>query len=178
MSAYSTRSIRIENEYDEILRSDADKNGLRVNSIIRDLIEAYVNNGRIFGNDYLITTSITITSSLVENLDEERVIQAGRKAGSMDARNNLLSRGMSLDYESLKWFIIEVLSKHNNWFNCNFNEVGNMYMFHLRHNLHINWSLFVQAYLEAMVRDIMNLEVDAEIMDGSITLRIPIKEAI
>jgi hypothetical protein len=51
----------------------------------------------------------------------------------------------------------------------------NFYMFHLRHGLHSNWSLFIHSYLEAMVKDIMGIEVDAEVLDGTVTLRIPVK---
>jgi hypothetical protein len=123
-----------------------------------------------------MTISVTITSSLIEGLKVEQVLEAGKKAGRLDARNNLLSRGMSMDYDSLKWFILEVLSRHNSWFQCNFHEMENMYMFHLRHNLHSNWSFFVQAYLESMVQDIMDIEVEAEVLEGTVTLRIPIKE--
>jgi hypothetical protein len=176
VSGHSTRTIRLETEYDDILRSDAERKGVSVNSLITGLIETYVINGRFYSSSEMMTTPVTITSSLIEGLSEEQVLEAGRKAGRIDARNSLLARGMSLDYDSLKWFILEVLSKHNGWFRCNLHEMDDMYMFHIRHGLHNNWSYFVHAYLEAMVKNIMDIEVEAEILDGTVTLRIPIKE--
>ena len=35
---------------------------------------------------------------------------------------------------------------------------------------------FVDAYLEAMVENLLGIEVDAEILDGTVTLRIPVAE--
>ena len=49
-------------------------------------------------------------------------------------------------------------------------------MFHLRHGLDNRWSFFVDAYLEAMVENLLGIEVDAEILDGTVTLRIPVGE--
>mgnify|MGYP006285213781 FL=1 len=48
-------------------------------------------------------------------------------------------------------------------------------MFHLRHNLGKKWSFFIDAYLESMVENILNLETNAEILDSTVTLRIPKK---
>ncbi|MBD3206311.1 hypothetical protein GF319_08205 [Candidatus Bathyarchaeota archaeon] len=170
-----TRSIRISEDLDDVLRSEAEAGGVSVNNIITELVEAYSYNGRFFGNTDLLTVPPSLISSLLEGLSEEQVLSAGENAGRLNVRSNLLSRGMTLDYESLKWFITDILSKYNGWFHCNFHEMKNFYMFHLRHGLHRNWSLFIHAYLEAMVKDIMGIEVDAEVLDGTVTLRIPVK---
>ena len=175
MSDHTTRTIRIDTEYDVVLRSEAEARGLSVNSIVAELIERYVFNDRFFINDNLISLAPSTLSSLLEGLTKEQVFKYGRMVGRLRARDNLLIRGMELDYSSIKWFILNVLDNYSGWFNCSYHDMEKVYMFHLRHNLGKKWSFFIDAYLESMVENILNLETNAEILDSTVTLRIPKK---
>jgi hypothetical protein len=171
-----TRTIRLEASLDEVLRLEADEKNTSINSIVNDLIYQYVYNGRFFSQDHIISLEATTLESLLKGISKERVIEAGLLAGKLQARDNLLMRGMPINYESLKWFIIEVLEDYCGWFRCSYHELDEQYMFHLRHNLGNEWSCFLQAYLKDMVKDILDLDVEPEVLNGTITLRIPIKK--
>ena len=105
---HTTRTVRIEEWLDDVLRDEAEKNGKSVNSIVEDLIRRYAENDRFFTRDQLFNLSPTTLSSLVNRLEEQEVFAAGRESGRTNALNNLLIRGMRLDYESVKWFIMDV----------------------------------------------------------------------
>jgi hypothetical protein len=171
---HTTRTVRIEEWLDDVLRDEAEKNGKSVNSIVEDLIRRYAENDRFFTRDQLINLSPTTLSSLVNRLEEEEVFTAGREAGRTNALNNLLIRGMPLDYESVKWFIMDVLDGYSGWFRCSYHEMGDHYLFHLRHGLSRKWSCFIDAYLESMLKSTLDVDVAAEILNGTVTIRIPV----
>jgi hypothetical protein len=171
---YITRTFRIPKEYDNILRDEANEIGQSVNSIIDSILSKYVNNDRFYKDSQLLSLTPRTISSLLTMLSDVEVVRAGKLAGSTSASDNLLMRGMSLDFESVKWFIEEIMSKYADWFNCNYHMMNNMHMFHMRHGLGKKWSIFLQAYLEEMVKTILSLDVEAMISENTVTLRIPI----
>jgi hypothetical protein len=172
---HTTRTIRIDSDLDDILRDEAENNGISVNSIIEELITRYVYNDRFFSSDQVISLAPSTLSSLLNGLSKESIQESGRQEGEISARTNLLIRGLALSYESLKWFIITVLDNYRGWFNCSYHEMDDFYMFHLRHNHGEKWSSFIASYLEATVKDILDIDVDAEILGDTVTLRIPMK---
>jgi hypothetical protein len=172
---HTTRTIRIDSDLDDILRDEAENNGLSVNSIIEELITRYVYNDRFFSSDQVINLAPSTLSSLLNGLSKEYILESGRQEGKISARTNLLIRGLPLSYESLKWFIMTVLERYRCWFKCSYHEMDDFYMFHLRHNHGEKWSCFIAAYLEATVKDILDIDVDAEMLGDTVTLRIPMK---
>ena len=172
---HTTRTIRIDSKLDDILRDEAENNDLSVNSIIEELIKRYVYNDRFFASDQVISLASPTLALFLNGLNREYILESGRQEGEIRARTNLLIRGLPLSYESLKWFIMDVLDKYRGWFNCSYHEMDDFYMFHLRHNHGEKWSCFIAGYLEATVKDILDIGVDAEILDGTVTLRIPMK---
>jgi hypothetical protein len=149
-----------------------------VNSLVNHLVSKYLYHGRFYSNSQLLSMDPNTVSSLLMMLSDEEAARAGTYAGSTRARDNLLMRGMSLDFPSVKWFIEEVMARYIGWFTCDYHKVNGVHMFHLRHVLDRKWSIFLQSYLEAMVRNILGLDVSADIGEDSVTLRIPVKSTI
>jgi len=173
---YITRTFRIPEEYDNVLKEESYHQGNSVNSLIEAIIRKYVYNDRFYKKSQLISMDPNTVSSILMMLNNEEVIRAGKFAGGTQGRDNLLTRGMSLDFSSVKWFIEEIMGKYAGWYTSNYYEVKNLHMFHLRHKLDKNWSLFLGSYLDEMVSDILNLDVETVISDNTVTLRIPIIE--
>ncbi len=170
-----TRTFRLPTDYDDVLKEEAENLGNSVNSIIDIIVAKYVYNDRFYTGSQLLSISPNTITSLLAMLDDDDIIKAGKLAGGTQARDNLLMRGMRLDFPSIKWFIEEIMTKYAGWFSCNYHQVNGVHMFHLRHVLDKKWSLFVQSYLEAMVENIMDINVDAVVSDNTVTLRIPLK---
>jgi hypothetical protein len=171
-----TRTIRIDSKLDKALRDEADERGQSVNNIVESLIHRYINNDRFFTEDQIVGLAPTTLSHLFEGLSNEATLKAGSNTGRLRARNNLLIRGLPLEYDSLKWFITDVLGGYRGWFRCSFHEMDEAQMFHLRHSLGESWSLFIKSYLESMFRDILEIELEAEAVNSTVALMIPNKE--
>ena len=171
---YITRTIRIPVEYDSILREESDNKGRSITSLITRVLEKYVYFDRFYEEGQMMSVNPEEISSLLEFMDREDVHKAGRLAGSKRARDNLLMRGMGLDFGSVKWFITDIMSNYSGWFTCNYYERDSMHVFHIRHRMNDKWSLFIESYFEAMVENVLDIEVEADYMDGTVTLRIPV----
>lgn len=169
-----TRTFRLSKDYDEVLKEEAGKQNNSVNSIIDTIVAKYVYNDRFYTESQLLSMSPNTMISLLNMLSDEDIAKAGQLAGGTQARDNLLTRGMSLDFKSIKWFIEEIMSKYAGWFICNYHQMNGMHTFHLRHHLDKKWSLFVQSYLEAMVENVLHMDVDAVVSANTVTLRIPL----
>ncbi|TFH16613.1 hypothetical protein E4H04_06335 [Candidatus Bathyarchaeota archaeon] len=171
---YITRTFRLPEDFDEVLRVEAEKVGQSVNSVAESVIAKYVYNDRFYSDTQLLSMAPMTISSLLLMLSDDEVVRAGKLAGGTGARDNLLMRGMSLDFASVKWFIEEIMARYAGWFTCNYHLMDGMHMFHLRHVLDKSWSLFVQAYVVEMVSNVLKLDVDATVSDNTVTLRIPV----
>jgi hypothetical protein len=171
-----TRTFRISEEYDNVLKDESASLGNSVNSLIDTIIGKYVYNDRFYKNSQLLSMAPNTVSSLLMMLSNEEVVKAGKLAGGTQGRDNLLTRGMKMDFVSVKWFIEEIMGKYAGWYTSNYYEMKSVHMFHLRHTLDKKWSLFLGSYLEEMVSNILDLDVEAVISDNTVTLRIPIIE--
>ena len=116
-------------------------------------------------------------SSLLTMLSDTKVTRAGKLVGGTTPADNLLMRGITLDFDSVKWFIEEIMDKYADLFTCNYHVMKDMHMFHLRHGLDWKWSIFLQACLEAMVHTIQGLDSETTVSDHTMTLMVPLNEA-
>ena len=113
-------------------------------------------------------------TSILEMLSDVEVTKAGKKAGSVRAKDNLLMRGMDLDYASVKWFIEEIMANDAGWFICTYRRRDGVNTFYIRHNLGHKWNIFIGAYLDAMIETILNVEAIFDTQNGSMLLKIPL----
>ena len=172
-----TRTFRFPEKSNDLLVEEAEALNQSVNSLINHLVSKYLYHGRFYNNTQLLSMDPSTISSLLMMLNDEEVAKAGMHAGSTRARDNLLMRGMKLDFPSVKWFIEEVMARYAGWFTCDYHQVNGVHMFHLRHVLDRKWSIFLQSYLDAMVMNILGFDVNADIGDDTVTLRIPDKSS-
>jgi hypothetical protein len=168
-----TKTYRLDLEDATIFAEEAEKKGLSESALIRRLVSKYVHNDRYFEGTQLTRLHPETLSALLEDLNEEKAVEKGRRVGRIKGRDSLLARGLPLNFDSLKWFLTEGLSDHGGWFTCNYHEMDDDYLFHLRHNLNHNWSYFVKGFIESTIQVLMDREITAEAVDTTITITIP-----
>ena len=170
---YQTRTFRISEEYDNILQEEAEKRGISTNNLVERILKKFTQNDRYYNETQILSIAPTTMANILETMSNNEVAQAGRKAGSIKAKENLLIRGMSLNYSSVKWFIQEIMANSAGWFVCNYSRRDDMNTFYIRHSLGQKWSIFLIAYLDAMIETILNAKATITDLKGSIILKIP-----
>lgn len=169
-----TRTFRIESEYDEALREEAEKIGTSVNSLANQLLKRYTESIRYFGRGQSITLSPKTFLNLISFLDDEEIAEAGRQSGITLPKDRLLMRGMPINRDSVIWYITDILGGYNDWFTCDIHERNTHTLLHLRHVYNEKWSIFVANYIEALCSqliDMNNIKIDRT--DITVSLELP-----
>ena len=76
-----TRTIRIDEGYNDIIKYEADRQGVSVNTLLDQLLRKYVQSYRFFDNLSAITLSTPSLQALLEVIEEKEIIEIGMALG-------------------------------------------------------------------------------------------------
>jgi hypothetical protein len=171
-----TRTIRIDEGYDEILKYEAKRRGVSVNTLFDQLLRKYVQSYRYFENLSAVTLSAPSLISFLEVIDEEKIKAIGEKLGEERPYELIIKRGIKPNYDSAKWYILEVLGDGSGWLSASINTRAGYEFIHLSHPFGHKWSLFLQGYFGVFFRDIVGLTPEVDVLSSSITFTFKVKD--
>lgn len=172
MSDPRTRTFRIEAEFDEVLREEAEELGTSVNGLMNQILDKYVKADRYFDTGQLIIISPETMNNILANLTLEEAYQTGVKSGETTPKNRLLMRGKPVNRQNITWFMEEILGKINGWFMCSRHEQEDHTLFLLRNSYGEKWSKFLAGYISSMIKSSLGMEIDIETTDRSLTFKL------
>lgn len=76
-----TRTIRYDKGYDEVIQNEATKKGVTINAIMEQMIRKYVLSYRYYENLGTISFSLPSMLSLLEIMDEDRLVKTASAIG-------------------------------------------------------------------------------------------------
>jgi hypothetical protein len=165
-----TRTFRIEREYDEALRDEADSQGTSVNSLANQILKKYTNSDRYFRIGQSITVSPRTLDHLTKYLLDEEIAKVGKRSGSEIPKDQLTMRGLPINRQTVEWFILEVLVEYNNWFTADMHEKDNTTTIYIRHFYGRKWSIFLESYFNAMLEALLGIKDPVyEVTDVSVS---------
>jgi hypothetical protein len=171
-----TRTIRIDEGYDDVLKYEAERQGVSVNTVLDQLLRKYVQSYRFFDNLSAITLSAPSLQALLKVIKEEEIIKIGKELGKERPYELILKRGIRPNYESAKWYILDVLGEHSGWLRASINiREGNEFI-HLSHPFGLKWSLFLQGYFGVFFQEIVGLVPEIDVLSSSITFTFNTKD--
>ena len=166
------RSFRIAEEWLNVLNEEAEKQGVSVNSLLNRILQQYA-----YIRYMLRYGAITLTrkgfSGILECCPEDKVRENGRNAGSTITRDILLTMGVTPNYSFVILLVKKILSEFAGWFECDHHVKRDKEILHLRHDLGIKWSIYVEAAASETFNSILGKKVTTEISDSSVTITIP-----
>jgi hypothetical protein len=172
----TTRTIRIDEGYDEVLKYEAERRGVSVNTILEQLLRKYVQSYRYFQNLSAVTLSAPSLQAFLEIIEEKEILAIGYELGKERPYELILKRGIRPDYESAKWYIVDVLGDHSGWFSTSINVRGGNELIHLSHPFGYKWGLFLQGYFEIFFNEIVGVNPIVEVLSSSINFTFKIKD--
>lgn len=171
-----TRTIRIDEGYDDILKYEAERKGVSVNTILDQQLKKYVQSYRYFENLSAVTLSATSLHALLNVIEEEEILAIGTELGKERPYELILKRGIKPSYESAKWYILDVLGDQSGWLSATINVRGGNEYIHLSHPFGYKWSLFLQGYFGIFFREIVGVTPEIDVLSSSITFTFKIKD--
>jgi len=168
-----TRTFRVKAEWDNILREEAERQGISVNVLVNLIFRRYALFDRWARGYTVISLTQRAFREFLDGIPAEKLASAGEKTGTSDIQNILDMIGLPSNYDSFAY----LLSKHFGgsdcamWFTCYRHLHENSDVFHLQHNLGRGWSIYLQKYILSYLK---NLKINAEtqIYDHAVNLRI------
>jgi hypothetical protein len=167
-----TRTVRINEAYDDVLRYEADRQGVSVNTLVDRILRKYAVSYRFFDNLGAVTISPYTFSELLSALDEDEIIAVARSAGGERPKEFILKRGLPLTYENAIWYITELLGDNSGWFRTTYYEREERDIIHLNHNQNEGWSIFLSEYIRSFFKEVIDVIPDAEVVGSSVTFTI------
>ncbi len=166
----TTRTIRIDEGYDDILKYEAERRGVSVNTILDQQLKKYVQSYRYFENLSAVTLSASSLQAFLDVISEDEMLAIGEKLGKERPYELILKRGIKPSYESAKWYILDVLGDQSGWLSAAINVRGGSEIIHLSHPFGIKWSQFLQGYFGVFFKDVVGLTPEVDVLSGSVTL--------
>ena len=171
-----TRTIRIDEGYDDIIKYEAERRGVSVNTILDQLLRKYVQSYRYFENLTAVTLSASSLSAMLEVIEEEEIQAIGKELGKERPYELILKRGIKPSYESAKWYILDVLGDQSGWLSASINTRGGNEYIHLSHPFGHKWSLFLQGYFGTFFNEVVGLSPEVDVLSSSVTFTFNVKD--
>ena len=120
--------------------------------------------------------AITLTrkgfAAILESCPEEKIRENARHAGSTIVEDLSRTMGAPTTYGFLVYLIEKLISGFAGWFECDHHIKRDREIFHLRHDLGYNWSIYLAEISYEIFKSTLNKDVKTEIIGDSVTITI------
>ena len=171
-----TRTIRIDEGYDEVLKEEADRHGVSVNTILDQQLRKYVETYRFFEKSNAATLSASTLSTIMNVIDDDTIKQISVQLGKERPHELLLRRGIQPSYDSSVWYIQEILGDHSGWFTAIISRRGEYENINLSHPYGYKWSLFLQGYFKELFEEVLGIKPDITCLSASINFAFKVRD--
>lgn len=168
----TTRTVRIKKESDLVLEREAERNGVSVNALVSNLVDQYVNSLRFFMSGGMVSVNSDVIVSIFDSLSDDEIAEKSSKLGSLKVKDSLMQRGMRVNYDSVLWYISQILGQSYGWFRCDHNRDERMDSLHLSHNYGIKWSVFVLGFVSSIFVDLIGVKVNTGLSANAVNFEI------
>ncbi|VFJ13839.1 toxin-antitoxin system HicB family antitoxin [Candidatus Nitrosocosmicus franklandus] len=166
----STVSFRINKEYDEALRAEAEEKKVSMNTLVNQIFGEYVDWNKYVKRFGTIILSREAFRLLLESLDNDKINTLAVDIATKAPKEFILFKWKEIDQSHVIGFI-KMFFDH-----CGYGQYDHQVTeskvnkFSIRHELGKKGSMFLKTYLETLIRDTLGIECKSVITDNSITI--------
>ena len=168
-----TRTFRLDEQMAKMLEEEAAKEKITVNSLVSRMLWNYKKRCQYCLHYNLMLVEPSIFKRLVDSVSDEALSEFGASLGPSVVRENLARLGMTMNRQSVEYVLIESLGQWTKWYDADVNETSEGRVYYLHHVLGKKWSVFLKSFLQQAMLKLLNLEVQIEMMENSITFTLP-----
>jgi len=166
------RTFRVKAELDDVLKNEAERQGVSVNHLVNSILQKYASFDRLARNGNFITLTKHAFGEILKAIPLERLAQAGDNAGQKDIQDVLDMLGLPKDSESFTHIVTKLFGASDcaMWFNCYRSIQENRAFLHLQHDLGRGWSVFLQHYFLSYIKS-LDIDCEAKVYDYALNLK-------
>ncbi len=167
----STVSFRIDKEYDQILRIEAEEKKISLNTLVNQIFGEYVEWNRyvkLFGT---IIISRDAFKLILDSLDDDKIINLAIDIAKNIPKEFILFKWKEINSQNVIKFI-KMFLDHCGYgqYDYQLTEDG-INKFGIKHDLSKKGSLFLKTYVESVLMDTLRIESASVITENSVTIK-------
>ena len=167
----NTRTFRIDKTWDNSINKIAEEKGVSTSALIEQICRDYVLFYQWVEQLHSITFNPSTIMPVIETLTVDQLQKIAEKAAISSFRESYLARGHRLDFDTVRFQIVDQMSRYANWFTVAEHETD-QYYFYIQHGYGEKWSVFVERFLCTLVEKFSMLEASSERVGRNIVLRL------
>ena len=167
-----TRTLRLDDDIDALIQSDAERLGMSPNALINKILLQYKDVMRFDDPKHWIMLSRETFGAIINQLSIEKIEDIAYEYGNRKLHENLLRRGMTINHENIRWYITQVCGEYSGWFRCDVYDEKDVETMHLNHNFGRKWSHFIANYVSSIIQGELGLKVQSVILENDVHLTI------
>lgn len=167
-----TKCFRFPSQAIRELESEAAKKAISLNSLMNILVMSYLEWGRFVerygGLSFSQASFLAVTNEINDLSFFEKT---GEEAGSKTPRRLLLTLGLPCNKENVLR-LINIICKHSMSYRFDHRIIDKKHHFFISHELGKKWSRWFASYLRSMFRNLLELEIQVQEDDDSVSFAI------
>ena len=169
-----TRTFRIRAEWDDFLRSEAERRGISVNVLMNLILRRSASFDKLARGYNVISLTKRAFREVIKGIPVEHLALAGEKTGANDIQNILDIIGIPSNYDSFDYLVTRHFGGSDNamWFSCYRHFHKNVDVFHLQHDLGRGWSVYLQNYFLSYLKT-LKIDCKFRVYDYAVNIRVP-----
>ncbi|MGI9565974.1 MAG: hypothetical protein ACR2LL_03035 [Nitrosopumilus sp.] len=166
----STITFRIDEKYEKGLRKEAEEKRISLNTLANQIFGDHVEYDQFMKKFGMVEMSKGSFKDLLNSLDEKNIISFAKSIGSTEPKDFILFKWKKLTPDSISEFI-KMYFEHCGYGMCDMQTDDSASEVSIHHDFGKKGSIFLKAFLEAIVQSSLQRDSDVIITDNSVTLQ-------
>lgn len=168
----AAKSIRIDQALLDIIEKRAEQENLSTNAFIENVLLKYAKHFMFLDDFSTMTLSQLVVQSFLAEIPDKKLEELGADLGRKGLKNYLLMRGIEASLDSIIEVLDENYAEGGGWFELHSHSLNGKKLLHFTHRNGLKWSKFLSYYLESMFLELLDIEINLEMTDSYVTVRI------
>ena len=165
----STITFRIDEKYEKGLRKEAEEKRISLNTLANQIFGDHVELDQYMKKFGMVEMSKGSFRELLHSLDEKNIINFAKSIGSKEPKDFILFKWKELTVNSISDFI-KMYFEHCGYGMCDMEINDGVSMVSIHHEFGKKGSIFLQAFLEAIIQSTLEKEGKVISTENSVTL--------
>ena len=165
----STITFRIDEKYEKGLRKEAEEKRISLNTLANQIFGDHVELDQYMKKFGMVEMSKGSFRVLLDSLDEKNIINFAKSIGSKEPKDFILFKWKEISSESISEFI-KVYFEHCGYGMCDMQTNDSTNEVSIHHDFGKKGSIFLKAFLEAIVQSSLEKDSDIKTTDNSVRL--------
>ena len=165
----STITFRIDEKYEKGLRKEAEEKRISLNTLANQIFGDHVELDQYMKKFGMVEMSKGSFRVLLDSLDEKNIINFAKSIGSKEPKDFILFKWKEISSHSISEFI-KVYFEHCGYGTCDMEKEDSVNTVSIHHEFGKKGSVFLKAFLEAIIQSTLDKEGEVITTENSVTL--------